>query len=330
MQAIGENARLLSNDVLAKWLIEDFPFRIQLSRVFPFFSVAGDQLRYATTGPLTPGAAIGQCATIPEDTKLPCDPNRTHRFAEIATHFRVCYKAQDVFSSNVNDQVAVQMALAIRELLYKFWTLFEIGDSSANPEEFDGLLRLVDSSNVIDLNYRGLTLEDLDRAKEMVRANDGRCVVTFTSSIGKRAIHAAHWNRGISPAYEMMAWTRPNGTTRKEQVLKFDGAVVYINDLNQMYDCKDEPGKAISPEHALKLDGFDPPVATNIWFFATGRGNLHGIMPANSKSNIIVRSTIHPDGSFLVYHLAMPAGIALGSASALSVIKNAVIATTAQ
>ena len=72
-------------------------------------------------------------------TKQPNDANRVFKFAQIATHFRICYNAQDIFSSNVNDQTAVQMALAIRELLYKFWTLFESGDS-ANPEEFDGLL----------------------------------------------------------------------------------------------------------------------------------------------------------------------------------------------
>lgn len=37
MQSIGNNAQLLSNDVLAKWLLEDFPFRIQFSTISPFF-----------------------------------------------------------------------------------------------------------------------------------------------------------------------------------------------------------------------------------------------------------------------------------------------------
>lgn len=325
MQPIGANARLLSNDVLAKWLIEDFPFRIQLSAVFPFLPIAGDSLRYATTGSLTPGVTIGQCAAIPEDTKQPKDRNRAHQFAEIATHFRVCYKAQDIFSSNVNDQVAVQMALAVRELLYKFWTLFEIGDASANPDEFDGLLNLVDASNMMDLNCRGLTLEDLDRAKEMVRANDGRCVYCFTNSIGKRAIHAAHWIRGLKPDYEEMEFSRPDGDTKMEQVLKFDGAPIYINDLNQVYECMGcDPGQPISPEQVLNCDGFDPPLATNIWFFVLGEGNLHGIAPEQAQ-NILVRSTILADGSALVYHVMMPVGLALGSASSLSVIKNATI-----
>ncbi|SFE22998.1 hypothetical protein [Nitrosomonas sp. Nm166] len=325
MQPIGNNARLLSNDVLAKWLLEDFPFRIQLSTAFPFLPVAGDALRYATTGPLIPGIAIGQCGTIAEDTKQPNDTNRIYRFAEIATQFRVCYKAQDIFSSNVNDQVAVQMALAVRELLYKFWTLFESGDSSVNPDEFDGLLKLVDPSKVVDLGGRELTLEDMDSAKEMVRTNDGRHTVIFTSSIGKRAIHAAYWNRAVAPEYEEMTFPGPDGSSRMQQVLKFDGAPVYINDLNQIYACDgSKPDKLIPPEKALNLDGFDPSVATNIWFFVLGQGNLHGIMPEKARS-IITRSTIQADASTLVYHLTMPVGIALGSACALAVIKNATI-----
>lgn len=198
--------------------------------------MTGNALRYATTGPLTGGATIGQCGAIPENTKQPNDPNRIYQFAEIATQLRVCYKAQDIFSSNANDQVAVQMALAVRELLYKFWTLFESGDSSVNPDEFDGLLKLADPSKVVDLEFRQLTLEDLDRAKELVRTNDGRSVLILTNTIGKRAIHGAYWDRGVAPEYEEMAFPRPDGDTQfgdtqLQQVLKFDGAPVYLNDL---------------------------------------------------------------------------------------------------
>ena len=325
MQPIGANAQLLANDALAKWLIEDFPFRIQLSSIFPFLPVAGDSFRYATTGLLNPGSTLGQCDTISEDTKQPNDLNRVHRFAEIATHFRVSYKAQDIFSSNVNDQVAVQMALAVRELLYKFWVLFESGDALVNPDEFDGLLRLVDPSNTIDLQGRALTLEDLDRARERVRANDGRCVVIFTSSIGKRAINASHYVRGFKPDSEEMEFTSPDGTAKFEQVLKFDGAPVYINDLNQIYECNDNnTGTPIPSEKISRLNDNEPPLATNIWFFSLGPGSLHGIKPEKAQ-NIITRSTILADASTLVYHLAMPVGIALGSAAALSVIKNVTI-----
>jgi len=90
MGPLGDRARLLSNDVLTKWLLEDFLYRIQLAPVLPILPIAGEQFRYATTGPLPPGVALGQCGPIREDTKQPNEQNRAHRFAEIATHFRVC------------------------------------------------------------------------------------------------------------------------------------------------------------------------------------------------------------------------------------------------
>jgi hypothetical protein len=122
-----------------------------------------------------------------------------------------------------------------------------------------------------------------------------------------------------------MEFPSPDGGARMHQVLKFDGAPVYINDLNQVFECKaNKPAKPIPSDKAITEDGFDPPLATNIWFFVLGPGNLHGIMPEKAQ-NIITRSTILAEGSTLVYHLAMPVGIALGSVSALSVIKNATI-----
>jgi hypothetical protein len=325
MQPIGNQAQLLSNDVLAKWLLEDFPYRIQLAPIFPFLPIGGDALRYATTGPLVPAAIIGQCAPIPEDTKQPNVPNRVHRLALLATHFRVCYKAQDIFSSNVNDQVAVQMALAVRELLYQFWTLFERGDASANPDEFDGLQRLVDPANVIDLQGRELRLEDLDRVKQCVRTHDGRHVMIFTSGLGDRMVRAAHYVRGLAPHYMEMEFPCPDVLGQSVQVLTFDGAPLYVNDLNQVVEWTEEgPGALVAPEDKFRLDGFDPPLATSIWFFALGPGDLHGIMPEKAR-NIIVRSTILADASTLVYHLTMPVAMARGSAASLSVIKNATI-----
>jgi len=323
MDPIGNQGRLLSNDVLAKWLLEDFPYRIQLAKVFPILPIAGDQLRYATTGPLAAAANIGQCTAIADGTKQPNDPNRAHTLAEIATQFRVCYKAQDIYSSNVNDQVAVQMALAVRQLLYQFWTLFERGDASANPDEFDGLHRLVHPENVIDLQGRGLRTVDLHWAKELVRSNDGRGVVIFGSSVSKIAIAEALLARGAQPDYEEMQFPTPGGGFRKERVLKFDGAPVYVNDLNQVFEYRENTiGNPVAFESLRRHDLYE--LATHIWFFVMGPGNLHGIMPAMAR-NIMTRSTILPDASTLVYHLTMAIALALGSGGALSVLRNVTI-----
>lgn len=320
MESIASNSQLLSNDVLAKGLIEDFPFRIQLAQVLPFYPISGHALRYANTPALKPGVALDFNESIPVDTKHPNDCNRVFPIAELATQFRIAYKAQDVFSSNVNDQTAVQMKLAIRELLYRFWILFETGDAT-KPGEFDGLQQLVDPGQVLDLNYQTLTLEALDEAKEMVRSNNGRGIVMFTSSLGKRAIHAAHWQRGVTPHYHE-SWVPcpcecPDEEDRYERFLSFDGAPVYINDLSPTVQLEH------SDEHSLPPE---PAQAANIWLFTLGKNHLHGIIPDGLESGqFITRSTLLPDGSSLVYHVTMPVAIALGSRASLAVIRNATL-----
>lgn len=125
------------------------------------------------------------------------------------------------------------MALAIRELLYRFWILFEAGDA-ANDGEFDGLLNLVDPSRVVDLAGGPLTLESLDRANDLVRTNDGRGAVAFTSGLGRRAIHAAHWVRGLEPTYEDASFPPPACGMSNEKILTFNGARIFVNDLNRV------------------------------------------------------------------------------------------------
>jgi hypothetical protein len=219
------------------------------------------------------------------------------------------------------------MALAIRELLYNFWTQFESGNRVANPAEFNDLNAIVHPSKVIDLACAPLNLEVLDRAIELLTSNDGRCPVIFTSEIGKRWIHAAYWTRGLAAPYRRMTFADPRGGTCSQEVLTFGGAPVYVNGLNQAFDstlaC---PGTLIPPADVLTYEQANPgaKLTTNIWFMILGQGALHGMTPASlGNSMFVTRSVILPDNSKLVYHVTMPTGIALGSVSALAVIKNA-------
>ena len=75
MAAIGANARLLSNDVLARDLLEKLHFRMQLAQWFPFFPITGHRLRYACTDPLQPAGAIDFGGAVADDTSQPIDPN---------------------------------------------------------------------------------------------------------------------------------------------------------------------------------------------------------------------------------------------------------------
>lgn len=297
---LGGEARFLSNNLLAQGLLENFPNRLQFLTVLPFFGIKGNSLTYVRTPELTFADTIGFCDRIPEHTKLPERPV-DFPMAELATHFEVCYKSQDIFS-DTNDQVAVQQGLAIRQLLYRFGEQFEIGNTQNNPNTFKGLKQLVNPSKVIDLGGAPLTIEHLDQAKGLVRTNNGYAGVIITNQLGYEFIRKAHYNVGIIPETAEIAVPDPLNGMRMQKVTSFDGFIVYINDK--------QPVMRQS--------------RTNIWFAILGWNHLHAIIPESVGENMFVsRTTIRPDSSQIVTHVTWPVGLALGSQSALAGILNA-------
>ena len=249
---------------------------------------------------------------IPDQTAQP-DPNDRFPLVELATRFCLSYQDQDVFSASVNDQVEVQHRLAIRRLHYRFWSDFENGRSSLG--QFPGLSELVSERQMIDLQHRPLTLEDLDCAKELVRTHDGRNTVILTDSLGKRAINAAHWQRGVSPPSVALHEHCPcDGTTHWS--LAFDGAPVYVNDPGELGESDTAGGGEETP--VTKSQG-----VTDVWFLALGSGGLHGIVPPLEDGSMFrVRQTEDPRSASTVFDITFPVGLALASDSAIAVVRN--------
>lgn len=309
------NPTFLSDSQLAPWLHEAEPLRIQLAQRLPFFACEGHELRYTATPALesavfarTPGGIPDQTAQVGSKDQFP--------LVELATRFCLSYQDQDVFSASVNDQIEVQHRLAIRRLLYRFWTDFENGKPSLG--QFAGLNELVDDRRVVDLDHQPLTLEDLECGKELVRSHDGRGTVILTDSPGKRAINSAHWQRGVSPPSVALSEQCPcEGNTHWS--LAFDGAPVYVNDPRELVDsCSGGAGTQASPARARG--------ATDVWFLALGSGGLHGIVPPLEDDSMFrVRRTEDHDRGSTVFDVTFPVGLALASASAVAVVRNVAV-----
>jgi hypothetical protein len=305
---LNAEAKFLSNDFLAPGLLEESPNRLQFLTVLPFYPIHGDTLTYVTTPELEFATPIGFCDAIPEHTKLPQEP-RKFPMVELATHFEVSYKAQDVFCQT-NDQYEVQRGLAIRQLLYRFGELFEVGDSVADANVFDGLRKLVAPGQTIDLACTPLTIEVLDRAKGLVRANNGYAGVIITNQLGLEQIRKVHYDVGVKPDTEVIAVPDPAGGTRMQQVTKFDGWIIYVNDKQPNGECPTLP---------------EPTPSTNIGFAQLGWNHLHGTVPdCVGDSMFVHRRTIRPENSKDVGHVTWPVGLALGTPSALAGIINAI------
>jgi hypothetical protein len=132
--------------------------------------------------------------------------------------------------------------------------------------------------------------------------NDGYSSYFITNIRGYDAMRAAHYTRGVNPQQCPRMVSFPTGSEMRE-LFCFDGIPVLVLDFITI---------------AANL--------TSIWLVTFGPNGLHGIVPASvGQSMFVVRSTILPDDTKLVYHVTMPVGLALGSLCALARIKNALV-----
>jgi len=333
---LNAESRFLSNDYLAAGLLENVPNRLQFLNVFPFYQIQGNSLTYVRTPQLTFADTIGFCDDIPDHTKQPDEPVN-FKMAELATHFETSYKGQDIFCET-NNLFKVEKGLAIRQLLYRFSEQFEIGDSTLNPNTFDGLLKIVSPDKVLDLACAPLTIQHLDMAKGLVRTNNGYAGVIITNQIGYEFIRKAHYNVGSIPEMVQIMVPDPLNGMKAQTVTAFDGWIVYINDKQPVIPCivegtgakaKTKPKKGakpfiLEPRSVKEMIDIIPAVATNIWFAVLGWNHLHGIIPACADETMFkLRQTIRADNSKDVGHVVFPTGIALGSQCALAGVLNA-------
>jgi len=209
--SLGPSAFNLTVDQLAKWLIELFPFKIQIARIWPFRPVAGGRLRFAQTKQLQLAQPLDNCAPITEKTSEPIDPPTVFSYGELATNYRICCSAQDRFQVP-NDLTAVEDALAIRQLLYLYFKLLDTGNS-ANPGEFDSLFRIADPSKILNLAGGVPTLENYDDVYFRIDDNDGRPNAIMSNSGALRRFLSVNYAAGFRPASGRTSrWT--SGRTR--------------------------------------------------------------------------------------------------------------------
>lgn len=296
---LNQQAQFLSNDYLAKGLLENDPKRLQHLFSFPFYPIDGNSLTYVRTPELPLAATTGFGEAIPDQTTIP-DPSISFPLVELATGFEIAYKASDIFE-DTNDQTQLQIDLAIRRLLYRFSQEFTEGDTTTDPNTFNGLRKLVAPANVVDVGAQPLTLENLDRAKGLIKVNNGYTGVLLTNQAGYEKIRTAYYNVGVDPDNVTIAV--PN----EQKVTAFDGWPILINDLQPTVTC-------------------DGVTTTTIWFAILGWNGLHGIIPSTVEESLfLTRFTNKPDGTDEVGHVTLPVGIALGSQSALSAVTNILV-----
>ncbi len=314
------NITNLTQDALAKWLVEDFYFKIQIARVFPMMAIEGGMISYARTPALQAMAEINSMATILGDgtqgiavqTASPQAMNVTFSLGTLATRYQLDYSGQDRYKSP-NNIDATLAALAIRRLTYMQCRKLDL-DTTGNPGDYPSLYDMCAASNLVtSSNGTALQrLEELQQAYSLVTANNGRPNAIMCNSRALRWIIAAYHGASILPGFVECEWGDPlKGTVRAPQ-LAINGTPIYINEM------------VASNVEQL----------TRIYFMVLGdsgeagptRG-ITGIVPAPLKDTLFVRRESSEPASVTSTSLinvdyTFPVATAMGSSGALAILEG--------
>jgi len=159
-----EQRKLLS-DPLQVGVVEVFARTSPVLQYLPFQDVAGNAYRFNVEKTL-PGIAFrGYNQTYTESTGLVQPEVETLKvFGGLSQYDRALVKTQ----GNVNDLRAVHDAMKAKAAALDFTKHFFNGDSSTDPEAFDGLAERLTGGQVVDAGGNILDLESLDRTIDRV------------------------------------------------------------------------------------------------------------------------------------------------------------------
>ena len=298
MPLTNAQARLLSNDQKLSSLVENEPKRVQFERRFPFYAIAGDRLTVPRVTAANFGTAIWDAggSAISDTPAVPTDPNVSFSLKLVVTAFKVNDTTEPIMSA-ISDQVEVQTVAAIKRLYYKFWETFNVGNSSTNPQEFDGLRQLVPSGQTITARdgAGGIpSLRELDLLVGKILTNGGRPHFLYTSRKGEEAIRRAYYRARVAPEMLDLHVQDADGSARIISVLAFDGIPVIVDD---QVPCNEGTGSQ-----------------TSIYALVVGKEGIYGVIPRGFEGRMIRAQRVLVDGkaqdSWVVF---WPVSVALES-----------------
>ena len=145
-----DEAAKLSNDVLQAGVIELFVRDDPILEQLPFIDIVGNGLTYnvETTEPTAKFYDVGD--TWVEGTGTVTPTTAVLRILGGDADLDNFLKAT---RSNVNDLKAEMIAAKVKALRYQFLTKFFYGYNTGDPKEFDGMHKLINSCEAVDVSY---------------------------------------------------------------------------------------------------------------------------------------------------------------------------------
>jgi len=333
------NADLLTRRDLWPWLVENFPWKIQIAHHWPFMGIDGGFLRVARTARFdqTDLANLNsECGPVTDRTSQPTDPEVVFGLANIITRYSVCFDDQDKFS-NPNNLDRTEYVLAVQRLVYRYFR--QLGLGATGSFNFPSLQDVVGTGQTIDMGGAALTFAALDQAYHLISENNGRPNAIMSNSRALRTYRnlfvATH---GIEPPTVTETWTDPVKGRVSAPITCFNGTPWYINDL-----IDDQAGaRGIvffmvlgddrGPGHFRGISGIVPRGRERNMFIKRQVDGVVGDIVVPSQQVLVpdVPTTITVNGATITPSLnavttnwvSWPCGMAMGAQGSLSILKG--------
>ena len=162
------DAARLTTDLLLRGVIETILEDSPVLQVLPFETVQGNSLKYNME--VSPGAAAFYAVNATWTEGTATFATRTATLAILGGDADVDNFLQRTMSDQT-DQRATQIAMKAKAVRRAFETAFVTGDGATDPNSFDGIRKLIPTSQTLDAGANGaaLTLALLDQLVDLVR-----------------------------------------------------------------------------------------------------------------------------------------------------------------
>lgn len=203
---LAESAKIQQNPLI-QGIIESIVTVNPFYQLMPFDEIVGNALLYTrenAIGGVAPIGIGGGANTIPAGAKTPATftpvttPLKALIGDALVDHFI------ETTMSTTNNQRGVQVASKAKGLAREYQRQFIVGDSSVDPNEFDGLDKLMPTAQTLDDASAALTLDSIDELLSLVKAKDGAVDFLMAPDIAIRRIKSILRTAGGNTAQDWM------------------------------------------------------------------------------------------------------------------------------
>lgn len=165
MPLLLSEASKLSRDDFQRGVVEEIVTEDALYSLLPFVRTENRVYSYTREGVNAEGAWVEAYEELEESAST---------FVEVDTRIKALIGQVDmdnltvISESNINDQVALQIAAKAKGMSRQFRAALINGDVTANKKQFDGIKNLIVPSQTLDAKGSAVTLAMLDELKDKV------------------------------------------------------------------------------------------------------------------------------------------------------------------